>query len=153
MPSTFIQLENKVTCSLHLQLQAALQTGFSILGDKPCEIAFFFKYIPQLQLFFCSYSDLLCACQLFYSFFLIIFESAESRPKSWKANNFKNGSKYYVTKKSTCRTERTPQTKCNSSVHSSLLEITALTPFVTLVWFTVIIPARVWQPESDRNWQ
>lgn len=73
MPSTFIQLENKVTCSLHLQLQAALQTGFSILGDKPCEIAFFFKYIPQLQLFFCSYSDLLCACQLFYSFFFLLF--------------------------------------------------------------------------------
>lgn len=30
-------------------------------------------------------------------------------------------------------------------------KITALTPFVTLVWFTVIIPARVWQPECDRK--
>lgn len=54
---------------MHLQLQAAAQAGFSVLGGHTSEIAFSFKYIPQLQLFFCSYSDLLCACQqLFFIF-------------------------------------------------------------------------------------
>ena len=58
MPPTFIWLENTVTFSLHLQLQAAVQTGFSVLGGHTSKTAFSFKYIPQLQLFFCSYSVL-----------------------------------------------------------------------------------------------
>lgn len=50
MPPTFIWLENKVTFSLHLQLQAAVQTGFTVyLGVTP-------PRLPSLSSTFHSYN-------------------------------------------------------------------------------------------------